>query len=85
MFGGYNALKRGGQSIYVSYISVGKGRDMGLDSILGFEAKVGFRVQGLGFEAKVSAPTGPPAVRLHAVLCRPALSCGCLLCLARVG
>ena len=40
MFGGYNALKRGGLSKYVSYISVGKGRDMGLDSILGFEGKV---------------------------------------------
>ena len=41
MFGGYNLLKRGGLSKYVSYISVGKGRDMGLDSILGFEGKVG--------------------------------------------
>ncbi|KAG2500438.1 hypothetical protein HYH03_002006 [Edaphochlamys debaryana] len=39
-FGGYNALKRGGLSKYVSYISVGKGRDMGLDSILGFEGKI---------------------------------------------
>ncbi|GFR52418.1 hypothetical protein Agub_g14990 [Astrephomene gubernaculifera] len=40
VFGGYNALKRGGLSKYVSYISVGKGRDMGLDSILGFEGKI---------------------------------------------
>lgn len=42
VFGGMNAMKRGGLSKYVSYISVGKGRDMGLDSILGFEGKVGF-------------------------------------------
>ncbi|KAG2496933.1 hypothetical protein HYH03_004939 [Edaphochlamys debaryana] len=40
VFGGYNALKRGGLSKYVSYTSVGKGRDMGLDSILGFEGKI---------------------------------------------
>ncbi|KXZ42315.1 hypothetical protein GPECTOR_163g143 [Gonium pectorale] len=39
-FGGYNALKRGGLSRYAAYMSVGKGRDMGLDSILGFEAKI---------------------------------------------
>ncbi|PNH12038.1 Callose synthase 5 [Tetrabaena socialis] len=40
VFGGMNALKRGGLSRYCSYISVGKGRDMGLDSILGFEGKI---------------------------------------------
>ncbi|KAG2489222.1 hypothetical protein HYH03_012244 [Edaphochlamys debaryana] len=39
-FGGFNAIKRGGLSKYVSYTSVGKGRDMGLDSILGFEGKI---------------------------------------------
>lgn len=48
MFGGYNALKRGGLSKYVSYISVGKGRDMGLDSILGFEGKVGHLANNMG-------------------------------------
>ena len=70
MFGGYNALKRGGLSKYVSYISVGKGRDMGLDSILGFEAKVSAskvvrgRLMCMG-----PFPCPPPFQGVHACLC----------------
>lgn len=62
VFGGYNALKRGGQSIYVSYMSVGKGRDMGLDSILGFEGKV--RPGGAGLHVLVDLQRMPQWIRL---------------------
>lgn len=40
VFAGYNHTMRGGRTKFKEYISVGKGRDMGFDSILGFEAKV---------------------------------------------
>lgn len=40
VFAGYNHVLRGGRVKFEEYISVGKGRDMGFDSILGFEAKV---------------------------------------------
>ena len=40
VFGGYNVLLRGRRIQFVDYISVGKGRDMGLESINTFEAKV---------------------------------------------
>jgi hypothetical protein len=65
-FGGMNALKRGGFSCYVSYISVGKGRDMGLDSILGFE------VRGRGGRERL--PT-PPRMAARCVLGKEA---GCV-------
>ena len=40
VFAGYNSTLRGGKTKFKEYISVGKGRDMGFDSINGFEAKV---------------------------------------------
>lgn len=40
VFGGYNHCLRGGDLKYREYISVGKGRDMGFDSINAFEIKI---------------------------------------------
>eukprot|EP00775_Hariotina_reticulata_P008714 gene8714-8895_t len=40
VFGGYNVMLRGRDITYVDYISVGKGRDMGFETINTFEAKV---------------------------------------------
>ncbi|PNW85408.1 hypothetical protein CHLRE_03g185000v5 [Chlamydomonas reinhardtii] len=40
IFGGMNHTLRGGQIKYREYISCGKGRDMGFDSINAFEAKI---------------------------------------------
>ncbi|KDD75094.1 1,3-beta-glucan synthase, partial [Helicosporidium sp. ATCC 50920] len=40
VFAGYNHTLRGGRTKFKEYVSVGKGRDMGFDSINGFEAKV---------------------------------------------
>jgi hypothetical protein len=40
VFAGYNATVRGGTTKFKEYISVGKGRDMGFDSINSFESKV---------------------------------------------
>ncbi|KAG2442515.1 hypothetical protein HXX76_002601 [Chlamydomonas incerta] len=40
VFGGMNHTLRGGQIKYREYISCGKGRDMGFDSINAFEAKI---------------------------------------------
>lgn len=41
VFGGYNVMLRGRDVKYVDYIAVGKGRDMGFETINTFEAKVG--------------------------------------------
>jgi hypothetical protein len=40
VFAGYNHTIRGGRVKFKEYISVGKGRDMGFDSINAFESKV---------------------------------------------
>jgi hypothetical protein len=40
VFGGYNVMLRGRDITYVDYISVGKGRDMGFETINTFECKV---------------------------------------------
>eukprot|EP00878_Enallax_costatus_P028731 GHUV01031068.1.p1 GENE.GHUV01031068.1~~GHUV01031068.1.p1 ORF type:complete len:275 (-),score=41.70 GHUV01031068.1:603-1427(-) len=40
VFGGYNVMLRGRDITYVDYHSVGKGRDMGFETILAFEGKV---------------------------------------------
>lgn len=40
VFGGYNVILRGKEIKYVDYIAVGKGRDMGFETINTFEAKV---------------------------------------------
>ena len=40
VFGGYNVMLRGRDIRYVDYIGVGKGRDMGFETINTFEAKV---------------------------------------------
>jgi 1,3-beta-glucan synthase len=40
VFGGYNVMLRGRDITYVDYHSVGKGRDMGFETINGFESKV---------------------------------------------
>jgi hypothetical protein len=40
VFGGYNVLLRGRDVIFVDYHAVGKGRDMGFETINTFEAKV---------------------------------------------
>jgi hypothetical protein len=40
VFGGYNVMLRGREIKYVDYIAVGKGRDMGFETINTFEAKV---------------------------------------------
>lgn len=39
VFAGYNHTLRGAKIKFKEYISVGKGRDMGFDSINGFESK----------------------------------------------
>lgn len=39
VFGGYNVMLRGRDVKYVDYIAVGKGRDMGFETINTFEAK----------------------------------------------
>ncbi len=39
VFAGYNHTLRGARTKFVEYISVGKGRDMGFDSINSFESK----------------------------------------------
>ena len=39
VFAGYNATLRGARTKFLEYISVGKGRDMGFDSINSFESK----------------------------------------------
>ena len=39
MFAGYNQVLRSGNVKFKEYISVGKGRDMGFDSINSFESK----------------------------------------------
>lgn len=44
VFAGYNHTLRGARTKFLEYISVGKGRDMGFDSINSFEAKVRGRV-----------------------------------------
>lgn len=41
VFGGYNVMLRGRDITYVDYHAVGKGRDMGFETILAFEGKVG--------------------------------------------
>jgi hypothetical protein len=43
VFAGYNHTLRGARTKFVEYISVGKGRDMGFDSINSFESKVQMR------------------------------------------
>jgi 1,3-beta-glucan synthase len=43
VFGGYNVMLRGRDVAYVDYIAVGKGRDMGFETINMFEAKVCWR------------------------------------------
>jgi hypothetical protein len=43
VFGGYNLMLRGRDIVFVDYIAVGKGRDMGFESINTFEAKVGVK------------------------------------------
>jgi hypothetical protein len=43
VFAGYNHTLRAGNVKFKEYISVGKGRDMGFDSINSFESKVGRR------------------------------------------
>eukprot|EP00878_Enallax_costatus_P006851 GHUV01007179.1.p1 GENE.GHUV01007179.1~~GHUV01007179.1.p1 ORF type:complete len:900 (+),score=210.18 GHUV01007179.1:1501-4200(+) len=40
VFGGYNVMLRGRDITYVDYHSVGKGRDMGFETILAFEGKI---------------------------------------------
>lgn len=40
VFAGYNHTLRGASIKFLEYIQVGKGRDMGMDSVLGFERKV---------------------------------------------
>lgn len=40
VFAGYNHTLRGAQTKFLEFISVGKGRDMGFDSINSFESKV---------------------------------------------
>lgn len=40
VFAGYNHVQRSGSVKFKEYISVGKGRDMGFDSINSFESKV---------------------------------------------
>lgn len=39
----YNTILRGRDIKYVDYIAVGKGRDMSMETICTFEAKVGTR------------------------------------------
>ena len=46
VFAGYNHTLRGAQTKFLEYISVGKGRDMGFDSINSFESKVPLWEQG---------------------------------------
>jgi len=40
VFAGYNHMLRGASTKFMEYIQVGKGRDMGFDSINSFESKV---------------------------------------------
>jgi len=40
VFGGYNVMLRGRDIVFRDYFAVGKGRDMGLETIVTFEAKV---------------------------------------------
>lgn len=49
VFAGYNHTLRGARTKFLEYISVGKGRDMGFDSINSFEAKVR-RVSGRNYD-----------------------------------
>ncbi len=44
VFGGLNHTTRGARIKYREYMNVGKGRDMGLDSILSFEIKASQRL-----------------------------------------
>jgi 1,3-beta-glucan synthase component len=63
VFAGYNHTLRGAQTKFLEYISVGKGRDMGFDSINSFESKV---------------PIGPQITALPHVP-HPTCSCPCLV------
>ncbi|KAG2442546.1 hypothetical protein HXX76_002632 [Chlamydomonas incerta] len=60
VFGGMNHTLRGGQIKYREYISCGKGRDMGFDSINAFEVKI----SGGGGECVVSRDVARLAPRL---------------------
>ncbi|GLC51113.1 hypothetical protein PLESTB_000467200 [Pleodorina starrii] len=60
VFGGFNQLLRGGQIKYKEYISCGKGRDMGFDSINAFEIKI----SGGGGECVVSRDVARLAPRM---------------------
>ena len=40
VFAGYNATLRGARTVFREYMALGKGRDMGFDSINAFESKV---------------------------------------------
>ena len=56
VFGGYNAMLRGRDITYVDYHSVGKGRDMGFETILAFEGKVGGLAVLYGLAAHLTGP-----------------------------
>ncbi|GIL73021.1 hypothetical protein Vretifemale_3258, partial [Volvox reticuliferus] len=60
VFGGFNQLLRGAQIKYKEYISCGKGRDMGFDSINAFEIKI----SGGGGECVVSRDVARLAARM---------------------
>ncbi|GLI69025.1 hypothetical protein VaNZ11_013564, partial [Volvox africanus] len=60
VFGGFNQLLRGAQIKYKEYISCGKGRDMGFDSINAFEIKI----SGGGGECVVSRDVARLAPRM---------------------
>ncbi|KAF8059158.1 CALS3 [Scenedesmus sp. PABB004] len=70
VFGGYGLMLRGRGVAYVDYIAVGKGRDMGFESINTFEAKARPRESARCAAARPGprrAPCAPPPVpRRHA-------------------
>lgn len=55
VFAGYNHTLRGARTKFLEYISVGKGRDMGFDSINSFESKARATNQPPPFRAIVLA------------------------------
>ena len=65
VFGGYNVMLRGRDITYVDYHSVGKGRDMGFETILSFEGKVGGLAVWYGLAAHPTGPLNIAASLLH--------------------
>lgn len=59
VFGGYNVMLRGRDIMYVDYHAVGKGRDMGFETILAFEGKVGDWATHIGSISNKQQYCGP--------------------------